>query len=371
MKFLGTVAATALFTIAALPLAAPAAAQNITAPEPAIPAGVTVENPMVHGESLEGNLEGNATEREVMVILPPGYADNPEKRYPVVYYLHGFAIDGRNFYNYMNVPKAVADNAAAGREFIVVVPDTLTKMGGSMYSNSVTTGNFRRFVAFDLVDYIDANSRTIATREGRGLAGHSMGGYGTWMVGMTYPEIFDSIWAQSACCVSPRSETVETAQAMAAVPIEDVDQAGFGMRAGLASAVAWAPNPNNPPYYVDFPLTEDGEVDQLVLAKWAANSPLALVASHVGALESFDAIGSDVGTEDGLIRDDTLISEELNKFGIDHIFETYEGTHTDKIGQRFSEVVLPFFAEHLDMTGDAGDADAATPEEQVGDLPEG
>ena len=349
--------------------ATPSTAQNITAPEPAIPAGVTVENPMVPGASLEGNLEGNATAREAMVILPPGYAENPGKRYPVVYYLHGFAIDGRNFYNYMDVPKAVADNAAAGREFIVVVPDTLTKMGGSMYSNSVTTGNFRRFVAFDLVDYIDAHYRTIATREGRGLAGHSMGGYGTWVVGMTYPEIFDSIWAQSACCVSPRSETVESAQAMAAVPIEGVDQAGFGMRAGLASAVAWAPDPTNPPYYVDFPITEDGQVDQLVLAKWANNSPLAMVASHVGALESFDAVGSDVGTKDGLIADDTKISEELTKFGIEHTFETYEGTHTDKIGQRFSEVVLPFFAEHLQMSGDAGDADTVTGEEKVRDLP--
>jgi len=344
MKAIATIAAALLASIA-LPLAA----QNITAPEPAIPEGITVENPMVHGTSLEGNLEGNAHMREVMVVLPPSYASSPDRRYPVVYYLHGFAIDGRNFYNYMNVPKAVADNAAAGREFIVVVPDTLTKMGGSMYSNSPTTGNFRDFIATDLVQYIDANYRTIATREGRGLAGHSMGGYGTWVVGMTHPEAFDSIWAQSACCVSPRTETPESAAAMAAVPYENVDQAGFGMRAGLASAVAWAPNPDNPPYYVDFPVTDGGEIDQLVLAKWANNSPLAMVSSHLGALKSFDAIGADVGDQDGLVRDDTLIHEELAKFGIAHEWEIYSGTHTDKIGQRFSELVLPFFGEHLDM----------------------
>ncbi|AKH43085.1 enterochelin esterase-like enzyme [Altererythrobacter atlanticus] len=338
-------AGAALLALAATPLAA----QNITAPEAAVPAGIKVERPMVPGPSLEGNLEGNATTREAMVVLPPSYGEDPDRRYPVVYYLHGFAIDGHNFYNFMNVPTAVADNAAAGREFIVVVPDTLTKMGGSMYSNSVTVGNFRDWVATDLVDYIDANYRTIATREGRGLAGHSMGGYGTWVIAMTHPEKFDSIWAQSACCVSPRSETVESAKAMAAVPYENVDNAGFGMRAGLASATAWAPNPNNPPYYVDFPITEEGEVDQLVIAKWANNSPLAMVASHLSALKSFDAIGSDVGTADGLIADDTMIHEELEKFGVDHIFETYEGDHVNKIGPRFNSVVLPFFAEHLDM----------------------
>ncbi|BBC71152.1 conserved hypothetical protein [Altererythrobacter sp. B11] len=334
--------------IAALALlAVPAAAQNITAPEPPVPAGITVEAPMVPGPSLAGNLEGNSTKREVMVVLPPSYAKDKNKRYRVVYYLHGFAISGRNFYNFMHVPEAVAHSAERGEEFIVVIPDTLTKMGGSMYSSSVTTGDFRAFVAKDLVSYIDSHYRTIANRGGRGLAGHSMGGYGTWVVGMTYPETFAAIYAQSACCVSPRTETVESAQAMANVPYADVDQAGFGMRAGLASAVAWAPNPKKPPYYVDFPIS-DGKVDNLVIAKWANNSPLAMVPSHIPALSSFRAIGADVGTKDGLIKDDTMIHEELEQFGIKHDWATYEGTHTDKIGQRFDEVVLPFFAKHLD-----------------------
>jgi enterochelin esterase-like enzyme len=340
--------ATALLAL----LAAPAAAQNITAPPPPIPDGITVEEIKVHGASLEGNLEGNEVERQVMVVLPPSYGTNPNKRYPVVYYLHGFAIDGKNFYNYMHVPEAVAHNAARGNEFIVVVPSTLTRMGGSMYSSSVTTGDFRSFIARDLVGYIDSHYRTIARRGGRGLAGHSMGGYGTWVIGMIYWDVFDSIWAQSACCVSPRGETVATATTMAAVPYDGVDQSGFGMRAGLASMTAWSPNPQNPPFYADFPLTKDADgqpiVDSLVIAKWANNSPLAMVASHLPALRSFDAIGSDVGTKDGLIRDDTLIHEELEKFGVEHVWQTYDGTHTDKIGQRFSEVVLPFFAEHLD-----------------------
>jgi len=333
----------------ALAVAAPAAAQNIQAPDAVVPAGITVEAVMVHGASLEGNLEGNSAAREVMVVLPPSYASNPTRHYPVVYYLHGFAISGRDFYDYMQVPTAVAQNAAEGREFIVVVPDTLTAMGGSMYSNSVTTGNFRDFIATDLVAFVDSHYRTIPTREGRGLAGHSMGGYGTLVVGMTHPEAFDSIWAQSACCVSPRNETPETAAAMAAVPREGADAASFGMRAGLASAVAWAPNPQKPPFFVDWPLAADGTVDPLVIARWAANSPLAMVSGHVRALESFDGVALDVGNRDGLVRDDTLIHEEMTKFGIDHFWEVYEGTHTDKIGERFGALVLPWMAEHLDM----------------------
>jgi enterochelin esterase-like enzyme len=334
--------ATALLALVAVP----AAAQNITAPPPPIPEGITVEEIKVPGASLIGNLEGNDVDRQVMVVLPPSYRTNPNKRYPVIYYLHGFAIDGKNFYNYMHVPEAVAHNAARGNEFIVVVPSTLTRMGGSMYSASATTGDFRSFIARDLVSYMDSHYRTIARRAGRGLAGHSMGGYGTWTIGMIYWDVFDALWAQSACCISPRGETVQSATAMAAVPYEGVDQSGFGMRAGLASMTAWSPNPQNPPFHADFPL-KDGAVDPLVIAKWANNAPLAMVASHLPALDSFAAIGSDVGTRDGLIRDDTLIHEELERFGIEHVWQTYDGTHTDKIAQRFDEVVLPFFAEHL------------------------
>jgi enterochelin esterase-like enzyme len=281
-----------------------------------------------------------------MVVLPPSYGKNKKKRYPVVYYLHGFAIDGENFYNFMHVPEAVAHNAAQGREFIVVVPDTLTKFGGSMYGTSVTTGDFRGFVADDLVKYVDTHYRTIATRQGRGLAGHSMGGYGTWTIGMTHPGAFNALYAQSACCVSPRRETVESAAKLAAIPIEQGVKADFGTRAALSSMVAWSPNPTNAPYFADFPI-KDGKLDETVLAKWANNSPLAMVASHVGALKSFAAIGSDVGTKDGLIADDTLIHEEMDRFGIRHDWATYDGTHVDKIAQRFDEVVLPFMAKYL------------------------
>ena len=330
--------------------AAPARAQNITAPPPPVPSGITVDSAKVHGASLQSNLEGNNPDREALVVLPPSYGTSKTRRYPVVYYLHGFAIDGRNFYNFMHVPEAVAHSAGRGAEFIVVVPDTLTKMGGSMYSSSATTGDFQAFVAKDLVAYVDSHYRTIANRAGRGLAGHSMGGYGTWTIGMRFPEVFAGLYAQSACCVSPRTETVESAQKMASVPYEKAPTADFGTRAGLASMVAWSPNPQNPPYFADFPI-KDGAIDPLVIAKWANNSPLAMVASHVGALKSFTAIGADVGTKDFLIADDTAIHDELARFGIKHDWATYDGDHVNHIAQRFDEVVLPFFAQHLTKAG--------------------
>ena len=60
---------------------------------------------------------------------------------------------------------------------IVVLPDSKTIHLGSMYSSSITTGDFERFIAYDVVAYIDAHYRTIPNRSARGLVGHSMGGY--------------------------------------------------------------------------------------------------------------------------------------------------------------------------------------------------
>ena len=50
----------------------------------------TVHHIIVHGKALEGNLEGDSPDREVTVYLPPSYAGDEARRYPVVYLLHGY-----------------------------------------------------------------------------------------------------------------------------------------------------------------------------------------------------------------------------------------------------------------------------------------
>jgi len=338
-------AAAALLSLAAVP----AAAQNITAPDAVVPEGITVEAVMVHGATLEGNLEGNALEREVMVVLPPSYGEDPTRHYPVVYYLHGFAISGRDFYDYMQVPTAVAENAAAGREFIVVVPDTLTAMGGSMYSNSVTTGNFRDFIATDLVAYIDANYRTIPERASRGLAGHSMGGYGAMRIGMKYSETFSAMYAMSPCCMganlNPSME--QFVNAVAVTSDEEVAQADFGTSAMLASAAVWSPNPENPPFYIDLPF-RDGQLQLDVVARWAANAPLVMVHQYIPQLQSFEQIYVDAGDRDfGIANTVKELQSIFESNGVEHWSEIYEGDHVNRIHERITEHLMPMFSEVL------------------------
>jgi enterochelin esterase-like enzyme len=86
---------------------------------------------------------------------------------------------------------------------IVVIPDAKTAYNGSMYSGSMTTGDFETFVSRDLVRYVDAHYRTIPDRLSRGLAGHSMGGYGTARIGMKHADTFGALYMMSPCCLRP------------------------------------------------------------------------------------------------------------------------------------------------------------------------
>src|SRR5207249_12119449 len=125
-------------------------------------------------------------------------------------------------------------------ELIVVLPDSKTVHNGSMYSSSVTTGDFENYVASDLVSYIDAHYRTIASRESRGLVGHSMGGYGATRIGMKHADVFGSLYIMSPCCLSPRpAVSPELAQGLEPVKTPaDSATLPFFARATLASAAA-------------------------------------------------------------------------------------------------------------------------------------
>jgi len=138
---------------------------------------VTVEHIKIHGTALEGNLEGDAVDRDAIVFLPPSYAASKSRRYPVVYALHGFSIGAEQWSGEIHVPQTIEGAFAQGaQDMIVVLPDSKTVHNGSMYSSSATTGDFERFIAHDVVAYIDSHYRTVANRTSRGLAGHSMGG---------------------------------------------------------------------------------------------------------------------------------------------------------------------------------------------------
>lgn len=341
--------------MAACVLATPAAVlAQVGTKAPPVVAGakpVTIQRIKVHSVAIEGNLEGESADRDVLVVLPPGYAANPKKRYPVVYALHGYSIGAEQWSREIHVPQTVEGAFGKGvAEMIVVLPDSKTLHNGSMYSSSQTTGDFETFVSRDLVAYVDQHYRTLARRESRGLVGHSMGGYGASRIGMRHADVFGALYMMSPCCLSPREPgkvDPEAAATLAAIKTpEEAAKLSWGLRAQLATAAAWSPNPDRPPLYLDLPV-ENGVVRTDVLAKWAANAPLAFVDQYVGALRRYKAIAMDVGDRDGLKDDATKLHQVFDRYGLANSFEIYPGDHTSDVATRFQDHVLPFFGKNL------------------------
>ena len=310
---------------------------------------VAVDRIKVHGVALQGNLAGESIDRDVVVYLPPGYGADKTRRYPVVYALHGYGTTADAFAGLLQTPRTLDAAFASGApDMIVVLPDTQTLHNGSMYSSSVTTGDWEGFIARDLVAYVDAHYRTIPDRLSRGLAGHSMGGYGVARIGMKHPETFGALYIMSPCCLSARDappppvaaivEAVETPEA--------ATKLDFLPRATFAVAAAWSPNPKKPPLYVDLP-TSNGVVDWSVLARWAANAPLSMLDQYVFNLRRYRAIAIDVGDRDGLKVDAAELHERMDAFGVGNTFEIYNGDHGSAVASRFQNNVLPFFGRVL------------------------
>ena len=335
-------------------IAAPAAlAQMKTELPPAVPGAkpVTVEHIKVHSPAIAGNLEAESADRNVIVFLPPGYGRDKSRRYPVVYALHGFFIGAEEWTHEIHVPQTIEGAFAKGsRPMILVLPDSKTIYGGSMYSSSATTGDFERFIAHDLVAYIDAHYRTIPDRVSRGLVGHSMGGYGAARIGMKHPDVFGSLYIMSPCCLSfgkmkPMDAATEKAVRALKSPADSASVPWY-VHPLLALAAAWSPDPKKPPLYLDLPY-ENGAAQADVLAKWSANEPLVFIDQYVDNLREYRAIAMDVGDQDPLRFDAAKLHGILDRYGITNSFTIYHGTHTSAVAYRVQNHVLPFFSRTL------------------------
>jgi enterochelin esterase-like enzyme len=316
---------------------------------PAVAAGeASISTVKVRSTALVGNLEGNSPERDVIVVLPPSYGTDKARRYPVIYFLHGYLATSKAYDDMVKYGAAMTEAAGRGQEFILIAPDSMTKYGGAMYSDSPTVGNFEGFIARDLVAYVDKAYRTLAKPEARGLAGHSMGGYGTLKIAMKYPGIFSSIYAMSSCCLSARPVNAEQDKRLESITPEEAAKADFGTRSTFAAASAWSPDPTVPGFFFRLG-TRDGAVQPDVIANWAANAPHAMLPQFLPSLRGLKAIGLEVGDKDFLIEDNKTIHALLEKFGIRHEWAIYDGDHGNRIPARFRTNMLPFFAANLAM----------------------
>jgi S-formylglutathione hydrolase FrmB len=326
----------------------------------------------VPAPSLKGNLVGDPLEQSVAVYLPPGYDASPSKRYPTIYLLHGFGGDSTTWTSAgpfrFNVPPLLDAMIGGGRvrETIVVAPNGKNAYGGSFYTNSSVNGNWEDYIYRDLVGYVDANYRTLARPSSRGIAGHSMGGYGAVILGMKHPEIFSAIYALSPCCLGLEGDMGETNTAWSRVlglksreqvPKEPRSFEDFFVTAFVALSAAFSPNPGRAPLYVDAPFQERGgriQKNDAAYAKWHSKMPLYLVEDYKKNLLSLRGIFLDFGQKEEFshIRSTTSsLSKALAERQIPHVFEIYEGgDHGNKVRERLETRLFGFFSDKLEFS---------------------
>jgi len=313
--------------------------------------------------SLARNLIGDSNRKPITVYLPPSYSKKPYKRYPVVYLLHGFSASHRAFmagvYSNMNTRLSMDSLIHEGltKEMIVVTPNADNPFDGGFYRNSVVTGDWEDYIYKDVVSFIDHRYRTIRSRTGRGIAGHSMGGYGALWIGMRHPEVFSAMYLLSPCClrdfgaVSQRGVGPWKA-ALRTPSVDSVLKAGFTADLLIALAAVYSPNPSHPPLFVDFPNRLEG--DSLVTVpdiekKWLAGSPMNFVSQYAANLRRM-AIGFDAGRQDAL-KDIpisvSMLDSLLTSLHVEHSAELYDGDHMKRIRSRIETHVIPFMSKAL------------------------
>ena len=315
--------------------------------------------------ALAGNMIGDSPVMSAFVLLPADY-DTSGKRYPVVYVLAGFGESGIDLARGISGISAADAGAAAP---IVAVVSGRNGLGGSFYVNSSVTGNWEDAVTKDVVSYVDANYRTIAKRESRGISGASMGGFGALNLAMLHPELFSAVFGEVPGLFDKNGATARLYDEQVIGDILTLEKGIKGQVLGervrniryeagangedeqfaVAYGAAFAPDPAAD-LLMEFPFSK--QADQLVRddvhwAKWEAGfgNLAAKTEQYKANWLQYKGIAIDWGTRDGY----TWIPKGCEYFvslmrdaGIPVTATSFEGTHYDQVIDRLNAHMLPF-----------------------------
>lgn len=298
----------------------------------------------VHSTALIGNALGDPADRPLYVWLPPTYDEEPERRWPVVAFLHGFAGQVDQWANRRPMTPTFLERIdAANPSAIVALPDGWTRWGGAQWLDSPVVGNYQRYLSEDVVHHLDATYRTMADRCGRAVAGHSSGGYGAVLSALLHPEVWGR-WASHAgdglfeVCFLPDIPVVTRtlhqryggtwdtfwAEVAERGPLTRADDFPLVNLWAMAACFAGGRLPCDPA----------GRLDVEAWASWLRLDPVRMVAEprSASAVQSWLGAWVDAGTRDELHLDlaATALRDALMGAGFpaDRLhFELHDGEH--------------------------------------------
>ena len=296
-------------------------------------------------EALAGNLLGDPTSRPLYVYTPPGWPD--EGPYPAVWSIQGMTgqIDmWRNRSPYSSTFIEDVDRLiAAGecRPVVVPMPDCWTAYGGSQFLDSAGTGNYLTYLCDELVPFVDERFNTVAGRDSRAVQGKSSGGYGALVLPMLRPELWGGLGDVSGdaafeyCYLPDFPQTWAMLREHGSIEaiwerlLTDPSPSNglFAAVNAVAMAACYSPGPDGEPE-LPFELS-DGSLRPDVWDRWLRWDPVRMIDDHIDDLRSMRAISLECGLQDewNLYVGTAIIHERLERAGIGHRFDLFEGKH--------------------------------------------
>jgi len=317
----------------------------------------------IDSKCFAGNKIGTDPLRKLVIYLPSEYDAKPAERYPVIYFLAN-PMDGtyRSLFD-RNGAQALFDKAIASgviHNFILVSVDMKTSLGSSWYVNSPVTGNWEDFMIQELVPYVDANFRTLANRNSRGIMGIFMGGHGAIRFAMKHPDIFGAVYAMHPVGTGSGVQIMDSLPnwdiLANAKSLEDVKKDGYStIFTGIFQAHLG--NVDKPPLFIDLAahrtngeLVIDSHLTERVRNSFFLESLIPQYADNLKSLRGFKFDWARSDPNQDHVYSNIAFTHKLNEFGIHHEAEEYNGAWGEPNwgpGGRIYGEVLPFFQRTL------------------------
>ena len=327
------------------------------------------EEIMFDSEALRTNPLGDPYRRPLWIYLPPGYDDEPTRRYPTLYQIQGLTgqLDmWRNRPPFRKNYPELADELFARGEAppcIIVWVDCWTSLGGSQFLDSPATGRYHTYLCDEIVPWIDAHYRTLPQRDHRGIAGKSSGGYGAMVTPMLRPDLWggfathagDALFEMSYLPNFPKSVRAlrdEYHGSFAAFWQDFRSRPAFSKQSDGYLLNDWCmaacySSDDDGTVHLPYDLTT-GELNTAIWARWLAWDPVCMVPAHTETLKNMRAIYIDAGKQDDFFLDlgAEAFRQALERIGVtDVFFELFDATHFD-IEYRYP-LSLKYLAERL------------------------
>ena len=285
--------------------------------------------------------------RDIIIYLPPGYNQSRSRGYIAVFGLAGFKGTGRSFLNVdplgenieQRMNRLISERKCGPMMFVLI--DCFTKFGGNQYINSSATGRYEDYIIDEVVPFIDKNYNCSS----HALLGKSSGGYGSIVLGMRHPGVFQAVVNHSGdaafeYCYLPDFPKAIEAFRTAGSPKkwldyywkkanrhEEKDNAPLNV---LAMAAHYSPNPRSSELGLQLPFNmKTGEILQNVWRRWLTWDPIRMAENYQTNLKKLKLIYLDCGSRDefNLQLGARILHSKLELMNIKHFYEEFDGGH--------------------------------------------